>query len=349
MTAVLTPSNPVATQASYSVPRPPFPIDLHLDGNEGPPPPPSLLARAVRDGEVLRRYPSTKEFEAKLARRAGVAPDRMLVTAGADDALDRLCRTMLAGGREIVLPVPTFEMLDRYARAAGGMVVEVEWGNRPWPREEVIARLSARTGIVAVVSPNNPTGGVVSADDLRAVSEAAPHATVLVDMAYAEFGDGRLTDLARDLPNTVVARTFSKAWGLAGLRVGYAIGPAEVIGWLRSVGAPYAVSGLSLAVAARWMEEGTATMEAFVAEVRAERTELEAFLSDAGIAVQPSAANFVFARFRDATTVLNGLAQRGIAVRAFPSDARLQNALRITLPGTRPAFDRLRRGLQEVL
>ncbi len=170
----------------------------------------------------------------------------MLVTAGGDDAIDRACRAVLAEGRTLVLPEPTFEMIARYARLAGAEVVEVPWGDGAYPADAVLAALDARDRRWSPWSaPTTPPGGVATAEDLRRVA-AAPQALMLVDLAYVEFGDDALFRAALALPNAVVIRTLSKAWGLAGLRVGYAVGHAALIGWLRAGGGPYAVSGPSL-------------------------------------------------------------------------------------------------------
>jgi len=350
MNILPTPAPRVAAVTAYSPPRHPAPVDLWLDGNEGQRPPDELFAALVMAGpEALRRYPSTSALAAILAGRLGVAAERVLVTAGGDDAIDRVCRATLGDGRTIVLPAPTFEMIARYARLAGGEVVEVAWPGAVYPTEEVIARVDELTALVAIVSPNNPTGAVATADDVRRVCAAARHAVVLVDLAYAEFTDDELSAAALAEPNAVVVRTLSKAWGLAGARVGYAVGSPEIVGWLRAVGAPYAVAAPSLALAEAWLARGELAMAGFVARVREERVALEALLAGLGARVSPSAANFVFVRVRDAAWVRDALAGLGVAVRAFPGRADLADALRISLPGEAAAFARLTRALRAAL
>ncbi len=346
----LRPSPRVAARAAYRVPRHPAPIDLRLDANEGPAPPPSL-ARALADAgpDRLRAYPALASLEARLAAAHGVTPGQVIVTAGADEAIDRACRAMLGPGREIVVPVPTFEMIAHYAALADGDVVEVPWDKGPYPLDAVLDRASERTALVAVVSPNNPTGAVARPDDVRALCEALPHALVLVDLAYAEFGDGALQRAALACPNALVVRTLSKAWGLAGLRVGYALGSPEVIGWLRAAGGPYSVAAPSAYVAERWLDEGREAAQAFVGRVCEERATLSSSLADLGAEVYPSEANFVFARFADAPWVRDALAGLGVGVRAYPGHPRLASGLRITLPGEPAAFARLSAALAAAL
>ncbi|MBK9120111.1 MAG: histidinol-phosphate aminotransferase family protein [Phycisphaerales bacterium] len=345
----LEPSPALNGMVAYHVPRPCAPIDLYLDGNEGEAPPAELLQRLTRQGpEVLRRYPSSAALEASLAAHYGLRPEQVVVTGGGDDALDRACRAMLGPGRAMVLPVPTFEMLERYGRLIHAELERVGWPDGPYPTAAVESVLTERTRLIAVVSPNNPTGAVIHAADLRRLSTVAPQALLLVDLAYVEFADEDLTATALALPNAVVVRTFSKAWGFAGVRIGYALGPAELIGWLRAAGNPYAAAGPSLALAADRLATGQSDLASFVARVRAERLELQALLRSWGARVPDSQANFVFARFGNALQIREALAVQGISVRVFPGRSGLENALRITCPGVPQVFARLRAALGRV-
>ena len=351
------PAPAVRGVVAYKVPRSNLPIDLFLDGNEGAPPPRSLLreARVLFPG-VFRRYPSARAREAQLAGTLGLDPAQVLVTGGGDDALMRACFAVLGGGREMILPVPTFEMLRRFASLAGGALRTVPWDGGVWPVGRVLDAVTRNTGAIVVVSPNNPTGATVSMDAIRAVSAAAPRALVIVDLAYAEFAWKDQTPAVLALPNAIAVRSCSKAWGMAGLRVGYAAGPAAVIGWMRAVGSPYAVSGPSLAMAAAWLDRGRARVDRFVARVRWERTFLGRALCALGARPYPSEANFVLAQFGDPRGVWERLARQGIAVRIFPAKARghyaavpLDRCLRITCPGNARDFKRLIGALQEAV
>ncbi len=348
------PSLGVKAFKPYVVPRLETPLDLFLDGNEGAVPPVSLLSDLARLGpELMRRYPDARALEAMLAARLGVAPEQVIVTAGADDAIDRACRAVLAPGREMILPVPTFEMFERYAKLAGGAIRKIPWLTGPYPTAAVRRAVSARTALVAVVSPNNPTGAVARAGDLARLAAAAPGALLVVDLAYAEFADEDLTAAALALPNAVVTRSFSKAWGMAGLRVGYAVGPAPVIGWMRSGGAPYAVSRPSLAIAAARlsMPEAQADMKRFVKRIRREREGLSRVIRRLGGEPFPSQANFVLARFKGSVSewVREALAGLGIGVRAFPERPDLAGCLRLSCPGEPKAFARLSAALETAL
>ncbi len=327
---------------AYSPPRPGGNIDLFLDANEGASDG-GRLAEALRsiDPERLRRYPSATELEAALAARHGVSPARVIVTAGADEAIDRVCRAFLAPEQRIILPLPTFEMIGRYAALAGAGVDGLPWPCGPFPTHEVLARVDDRVRMIAVVSPNNPTGAVATRAELEAVARGAPGVMILADLAYAEFADEDLTGAVVSLPNVIAVRTFSKAWGLAGLRIGYAIGAECAIERLRAVGSPYPVSGVSLALARHVLEVGEATMRRGVERVREERGRLVDVLRTIGARPRASQANFVLAEFDEAGLVWSRLAASGIAVRRFEPGRGLDRALRITCPCNEPAFERL--------
>lgn len=337
-----TPRPELRSMRPYGIGGPRDPGLLRLDGNEGPLPP----AAAGLPAECLQRYPDQLPLRTLLAQRFGLPVDGVVLGTGADELLDRACRAYLWPGSALLLPVPAFIMLERYVALAGAEAQRVAWLQGPLPRAELLAAITRSTRVIAITSPNNPTGAACTADDLRALSAAAPEALLLCDFAYAEFGAEDLTAAALQLHNTIVLRTFSKAYGLAGLRVGYALGRPELLAPLM-VFSPYAVAGPSLTLAEAALQRGVD--EPALARVCHERQQLAAQLAAAGAQVLPSQANFVTAFFADAAAVARGLLQRGIAVRAFPGDARLGAALRITCPGDDAAFARLTAALGAVL
>ena len=332
--------------------RPPsVPGMLRLDSNEGVLPSRALLADlANADPELLRRYPDVSTLETALAARVGVAPDRLLVTAGADEGIDRACRAFLEPGRTLVLPDPSFDMFDCSTALAGGELVRVPWWDDAFPSGAFVGRVDARTAVVAVVSPNNPTGSVATLADVRRLAAAAPNALVVLDHVYVEYADEDVTPLVLDLPNVLVLRTLSKAWGLAGCRVGYAVGSPYVIAVLRAAGGPYTVAAPSVALALAQLERGAEPLRDHVARVREERRLLSARLAAAGLAPRPSQANFVLVECGPrAGSIRAGLAARGVLVRDFADRRGLETALRITLPGNAAEFERLSEALERTL
>lgn len=341
----------VRGQSAYRPPLLAGAIQLRLDRNEG-----RGTLELLRAGELLasggaelaRRYPQSGGLQSELAARFGVESDRVLVTAGGDDSLSRICQAFVDPGSEVILPSPTFEMIAKYTTLAGGIIRDLPWGGSEFPVEEILSSATPQTRVVAVVSPNNPTGSVVRPAALERLIRELPHVLLLVDLAYAEFATEDLTAVALAAPNTIIVRTFSKAWGLAGLRVGYALGAAHWIDALRRAGNPYPVCGLSLELARRALARPELAA-AYVSRVRVEREELERLLIDAGIGAAPSEGNFVFARTPAAEAVWRGLGARGIAIRWFGEQPALRDALRITCPGNPAEFALLKQSLAEVL
>ena len=332
----------------YRRPDPPSGDALRLDGNEGSQPGAELF-ETLQDPSLLRDYPSAAGLEALLAARHGVDPARVVVTTGADDALDRCFRTLLEPGREVVLPVPTFEMLHRFAAVAGGTVVPVEW-TTAFPVDAVLAAVTPATAATVVVSPNNPTGTVATADDVTRLATSQPRVAVILDHAYVEYADEDLTALATTFSNVIVVRTFSKAWGMAGLRVGYAIAGPDVATVLRNAGNPYPVPGPSLALAeARFLTDGE-RMISHVAAVSDHRARLLEQLTEASVPTPASQGNFACPDFGSrADEVYEELRQRGIVTRRYPHRPGLETSIRITVPEDRADFDRLCEALDSIL
>ena len=313
-------------------------IDLSM--NEGALPSRASLRILERlDPELLRKYPKTAPLESAYAARLGIASDRVLATTGGDEAIDRVLRAFLAPDQEIVFPVPTFEMIPAFARMARGRLIPIEYSWGTLPHDEILAEVGDATGVVAVISPDNPTGRAFSTRALRRLAGALPPGVVfMVDSAYAEFADEDPAPTLLECPNVILIRTLSKAWGLAGLRVGFAVGSTEHIERVRSFGGPYCLSGPAMAIALDRLQHGTEEMRAFVADVRARRRRLADLIGRLGGQPEPSQTNFVLAALPDARWIHRGLASQGIAVRYFP---HLPEHVRITVPRNDNEFHRL--------
>ena len=236
-------------------------------------------------------------------------------------------------------------MIRRYADQVGGELTEVEWWEGPYPIEAV-ADSTKDCDVAFVVSPNNPTGAVVTESELRRLSSMV--GLVVLDSAYIEFADHDLTGAALELDNVVVIRTLSKAWGLAGLRVGYLLGPTDLVAEIGAYGSPYPVSGLSASLATTRLD-ATDQLATFVEDVKRERTTLTKILEAQGIDVYPSQANFVLARFNEADWVASAASALGIGLRRFPGQGPLEGHLRMTLPGNDRQFRRLVHALLSAL
>jgi histidinol-phosphate aminotransferase len=344
---VLNPREAVRTLPSY---HPPLAgrDGLRLDFNENTIGcSPRVLERLRRlDTEELARYPEREPVEAIAASMLGIAPAELLLTNGVDEAIHLLCETYLEPGDEALIVVPTYSMYRIYAMATGAKVISVPAGKDfVFPGDEVCQRITARTRLIAIANPNNPTGTVAAPEHLARVARSAPGAAVLVDEAYFEFyGDSMLSG-RKEFPNLFVARTFSKAYGLAGLRMGLLVGNAEQMRAVRRVSSPYNVNAVALACLPEALSD-QAYIEQYVSEVRESRAQLEQALRTNEIPFWPSHANFVLARVGAAGVFVESMRRRGILVRDRSGDHGCEGCVRITL-GPHAHADRLLAALQE--
>lgn len=294
---------------------------------------PRVLARMrTLDAEALARYPDREPVEHEVARFLGLDAAQLLLTNGVDEAIHLLCSTYLEAEDEAIIVVPTFAMYSLFVQAAGAQVIKVQSGpDFAFPTAELLAKISSHTRLIAVANPNNPTGAAVSEEILLQIAEAAPQAGLLVDEAYFEFhGETLLTRPARP-PNIFVARTFSKAYGLAGLRIGVIVGEATQMEMLRRVASPYNVNAVALAVLPEALQDA-AYVEHYAAAVRRNRKVLEQELFALRLHYWPSRGNFVLVRVGPAhKEFVQCLRDRGILVRDRDSDPGCKGAVRLTV------------------
>ena len=342
----LRPRREVAEGVSYAIPGRSGSIDLPLGNTE-------RVVVSAKEQKAFREivsrldvgtiisYPKACGLQQHLAERFNIGPEQVLVTAGADEALERAIGCVLEPGRELIATSPTFEMIPVYARLTGGAVHQIPWLEGSFPAGEILDSVTERTTVISVVTPANPTGASIALADLQRIARAAPKVLVVVDLAYVEFAD---VDITPDLlvePNILIVRSLSKAWGMPGVRVGYALGRAEVIDWMSRTSGPYSVSGPSLAIAQARLQHGGENVRNYVRTVRAERQYLIELIDELGGEAMPSQANFVLTRFENVVAVSEHLAGCGIGTRRFPANPDLQDFLRITCPGDEKAFQRL--------
>jgi histidinol-phosphate aminotransferase len=303
---------------------------------------PRVLARLRElDPEQLTCYPEREPVERSTAEFLGVQPAEVLLTNGVDEAIQLLCRTYLDAGDQALIVVPTFAMYELSAASSGAEVISVPTlSNFGFPAENLIERIHPATRLIAIANPNNPTGTVASSEDLIRVARAAPHAAVLVDEAYFEFYGETLLGELRALPNLFVARTFSKAYGMAGLRVGVLVGNADQMRMVRKAASPYNVNAVALACLPAALKD-QAFVQQYVAAVRRGCERLQAALLALRIRHWRSQGNFVLAYFgSNAPQLVKTMAGRGILVRDRSSDPGCAGCVRITV-GTEEQMDRL--------
>src|SRR5260370_34867104 len=215
---------------------------------------PRVLARLRSlSATYVSLYPQRELGERLVANFLGIAPEQVLLTNGMDEALSLVFTSYLGPNGELLFADPTFVMYPTLGEGLGAQVVRLlSAEDLALPVADFLAHISPRTRVIAIANPNNPTGLAASRAELLRIAESAPNAVVLIDEAYFEFCGAALTcrtmipDLARH-PNLFVARTFSKAYGLAGLRLGVLTGAAEQIDYLRRLSLPFNVNSVVLA------------------------------------------------------------------------------------------------------
>jgi histidinol-phosphate aminotransferase len=281
--------------------------------------------------DTVACYPERGSVEAEVAAFLGRKPEEVLLTNGVDEGIHLLCETYLEQGDEVIIVVPTFAMYEIYAKATGATVISIPAGeNFAFPTAAVLAALTERTRLIAVANPNNPTGTVVSHDDLLQIAATAQRAALLVDEAYFEFHGETLMGRVGEVPNLFVARTFSKAYGLAGLRVGVLAGEGQQMTMVRRVSSPYNVNAAALACLPDALADGE-YVSRYVEEAISSRKRIEGFFASHAIAHWPSRANFVLAQFGELRVAfVEAMRERGILVRDRNKDYGCAGCVRIT-------------------
>ena len=301
---------------------------------------PRVLERVQRiTADELSRYPEREPVEKVVGGYLGMSSEQILLTNGVDEGIHLLCETYLDAGDEAVVVTPTFGMYEVLAAATGARVVTVQCeGEFRFPLEVVLCSLNPKTRLVAIASPNNPTGTAATRDETMQICCAAPDAAVLVDEAYYDFhGETVLPDLA-SMPNLFAARTFSKAYGLAGLRAGILVGDARQMRAVRRVASPYNVNALALLALPSALQDSDYLL-GYVRQIKAGRDRLQAKLENLGLRYWPSHANFVLIHVGPChREFVAAMREHGILVRDRSLDPGCDGCVRITI-GTREQMD----------
>lgn len=305
--------------------------EIWLNANESPYPHDYSLGELA-----LNRYPEFQppELTRAYADYAGVSTEQLLITRGADEAIELLIRTFCKPGRDsVTICTPTYGMYKISAQTNGCKVIDVPLDEGYLPNVEQIVSKSSTSNIVFLCSPNNPTGHLLPHQRLEALLNAlAQHALVVVDEAYIEFApQSTVTQLLSLYPNLVILRTLSKAFSLAGIRCGFCIASAEVIQELEKVIPPYPVAAPVAAIALQALSaQGIKQMQREVATLNQEKQRLTDALSQL-TETFPSHGNFILVRVNDAAKLMERAAANGIVLRNQSSQTQLANCVRITL------------------
>jgi histidinol-phosphate aminotransferase len=322
---------------------------LRLDFNENTIGCSPAVLRALRQitPEQLAMYPEYESSIRRLAAYFDVRPTEMLLTNGVDDALRLLMEVFIEPGDAVLIPEPTFSMYRFFSQVAGARILSVRYdGEMNFPLEAVLHELRRSPHILFIANPNNPTGTLLDEAGLARILDAAPRTVVLVDEAYFEFSGLTVLPWIRQRPNLIVSRTFSKAAGLAALRLGALFARADVLSAMRRAFTPYPVNSLALTAAEAALKDET-FLRTYVKDVLESRSQLGRGLEQMGARVFPSAANFVLADFGPGgTRLVKRLERRGILVRDRASEFGRDGFVRITA-GTVSQTQQLLRAIKE--
>ncbi len=345
----LTPYEAVSSQAAIEA-QPDHHTSFKLDWNECTVAPSPRVNEAITEylsqGRGLNWYPKlgSSDLVEALVEYTGVRDDHLLVTNGSDDALRLICSTYLDRGDEVVIPVPTYNHFMVFVQGRGAQMVTVR-GETPFePGVEAIDEaVGDDTRLLYLVSPNNPTGVIFDPEAVARLCRNHPETLVVLDEAYYEFSKVTGIELVQECPNLLVTRTFSKAFGLAGLRVGYLAASPQLIDGLRRIYNPKSVNTLGQVGAVAALDD-LEYLESFLDEVEASKQILRKFFKKRGVDAHITPANFVVVRMPDVQTTLKKLEERDVYVRDRSSYPGLEGCLRMTVgttEQTRRLIDRI--------
>jgi histidinol-phosphate aminotransferase len=312
-------------------------LRLHQNENTGGCSPRVLEALRSMTAEQMAVYPPYRATVEACARHFGVDPSGLLLVNGLDEgilavAIAHLRPTPDGMVREAVIPDPAFEIFAFDAEVLGGRVVHVApRSNFDFALQEVLDAITPQTGAAFITNPNNPTGVIVPAEAIRAVSRRLPRGAVLfVDEAYSDFSGQTFVPELADFPNVVVGKTFSKAYGLAGIRIGAVLGHPATLEPLRRAVPVYSIN-VAASVALLAALEDREHVAAYLREVDASRALVYAFCDRLGLPYWPSAANFVLVRVgAQAPALVAAAAARGIYLRDRSREPGCAGCIRIT-------------------
>lgn len=310
---------------------------VRLMSNESPySPSPRVVAAVVEAVTRGNQYPGgSKALRHKIAQRDGYEGNNVLLGSGSTELIDVVIRTFVGPGEEVILSVPTFSMYEARTRVAGGIPILVPMCDElEHDLTGIIQAVTERTKVVFLCSPNNPTGNRFPEDALRSILRLG--LPTVIDEAYIELGDGEsYAPLVSEFANAIVLRTFSKAYGLAGLRLGYLFANPIIVSLLERVKVPWSISGVTLAAASAALDD-SAEFEARIRELRESRAELVTGLSGiSGISAIPSDGNFVLADVSalgvTAERFVDAVKNEGFLVRSLSVHHATRSYVRVTV------------------
>jgi len=324
---------------------------LRLDFNENTVGPSEKVLGAIRkvSKEEICAYPEYVKFRKKLGKYLKVKPSELVLANATDEAIKIVVDTYTEAGDEIIIPVPTFPMFRFYGELAGAKIIEVLYNNDlSFPTEKIIKKINKKTKIVVLVNPNSPTGTEIPKKDIIKIIKKAKNSIVLLDEAYIQFFKASYKGLIKKFDNLIVIQTFSKAFGLGGLRLGYSISNEKNTKNLLKASSPYSVNSLAVIAASAALDDQKA-VEEYVNEIDKAGAYFLRWLENFKLKYYPTKANFVLVNLgKKNKYIVKNLRKKGILVRDQSEKPLLKNCTRITI-GTQKQMKRVATILGELL
>jgi histidinol-phosphate aminotransferase len=302
----------------YRTPWSHIPAELRLDMNENTTGcSPRVMAKLqAMSANTVAYYPDRERAEKMVAQFLGRPASQVLLTNGADEGIDLVCRAFLEPGDEVIVVTPTFPMYEVFANGSDAKIVGVPAGpDYSFPLSDVLAAVNPSTRIIVITNPHNPSGAVTRDADILTVLRKAPDAAVLVDEAYYEFYGDTMMNAIGTVPNLFIARTFSKAYGLAGMRLGVLAGPTEHMSMVRRMVSPFNINVFAVECLREALDDQD-FVRAYISQVRTTREWFRQEVEALGFKCWRSQANFVLVNLGEhKDAMLKQVGDWGIALR----------------------------------
>ena len=351
---MIKPRRAVIEMQEYKPPTSDRTNSLRLDFNENTVGCSDNIINSVRKikRDMLSTYPEYTKLRKELAKYCKVKADEIIATNGTDEAIKTIIETYIENGKdEIIIPVPTYAMFKFYAQLNEAVINEITYNeDLSFPAEQILGTINYKAKIIVLVNPNNPTGTSINAKDIIKIIEKAKryNSIVLMDEAYYQFCGKTSIPLIKKYDNIFITQTFSKAFGLAGLRLGYIISNKNNIKIIQKVLSPYSVNIIAAISASTALKDAN-YIKKYVTEIRKSKKILYKELDNLGMKYYKSDANFVLVKIgAKAAEFCKKLRKKGILVRNRSSDQLLNGCVRITL-GTIRQTKQLIREMQQIV
>jgi histidinol-phosphate aminotransferase len=330
---MIKPKKSIRNLKEYNTPKSRNKSDIKLDFNENTI---GCSNAIIKEINKLKRqdyatYPQYENLNKNISNYCKVKPEEILATNGSDDAIKLIIDCFVDKKDKAIIIEPTFSMYEFYLTIASAKITKLNYNkNLSFPTQKILSKICKKTKLIILCNPNNPTGTIIKKKDIIKILNKNRNSVVLVDEAYYEFSKQSVSNIINKYPNLIITRTFSKAFGLAGLRAGYIISNKENIKILSKACSPFSVNliaKIAINTALKYQSE----TKKYCNDIKKNKTLIQKLLNKVKIKTYPSESNFIVAKFRDSKIILEKLKQRNILVKDLSINKSLNNCLRITI------------------